>query len=559
MAKTATLPSQIGGRAAISPDSLSTTMSARATILILAATIASTSARAEETTSIPAGARVGSVTLERHNVFDTSDPETSGGFYRFFNRFHVVTREGTVEKQLLFAPGETFDPRLLEESERVLRRNKYFFDARITPAVNDDGEVDITVATRDVWTLMPEIQLSRSGGENKTVIGVEESNLFGYGHRVLLTRSEDVDRVTRAFEYTNPQLGRSWVTAQLRIAENSDGNSRLFNLFKPFHVLDARRAGGFAIFEDTRREALYNLGDEAAEYYKERNRYSVFAGLSKGLINGWVRRWTAGLTYDDNVFAEVPDPVLPQAVPEDRRLIYPYIGFEILEDRFQKSSNRNQMERSEDFYLGTRFAATLGWSDTSFDADRDALIYRLSGNYGLGSLDAKALLLSAVASGRHEDGRAANTTVSLNARYFSTQSEKRLFFAVLNATVGSNLDLDNPVEVGGDTGLRGYPLRYQSGDSRLLLTVEQRYFTDWYPFNLFRIGGAVFLDTGRVWGDEPLGGQSLGWLTDVGFGLRFAPTRIGTRKIVHLDIAFPLDGDPSIDGVQILLEAKRSF
>ena len=114
------------------------------------------------------------------------------------------------------------------------------------------------------------------------------------------------------------------------------------------------------------------------------------------------------------------------------------------------------MERSEDFYLGTRFAATLGWSDTSFGADRDALVFSLSGNYSLGSLDSQALLLSTVAGGRLEDGGAANATIGLNARYYSTQSEKRLFFAVLNATAGYNLDLDNPIEIGGDTGLRGF-------------------------------------------------------------------------------------------------------
>ncbi len=509
--------------------------------------------------AIPADARVGRVVLARDNVFDLSDPETDGTFYRFFNHFHIVTREGTIEKQLLFAPGERFDPRLLEESERVLRRNKYFFDAAITPALNDAGEVDVTVNTRDVWTLVPEVQLTRSGGENTTVLGVEESNLFGYGHRVLLTWSENVDRRSTAFEYSNPQIGTSWFRTRLRVADNSDGDTLLFNLVKPFHVLDARRAGGFTVFENDRRQALYNLGEEAAEYRQDRRRFSAFAGLSKGLTGGWVRRWTAGVVYDDNDFSDVPEPILPQAIPADRRLVYPFLGVELLEDRFQKSANRNQMERSEDFYMGTRLSATLGWSDTSFDADRDALVYSLSGNLGFGTLDKRALLLSAVASGRHEDEGAANATLSVDARYYSSNTDKQLFFAVLNATVGDNLDLDNPLEIGGDTGLRGYPLRYQSGDSRLLLTLEQRYFTDWYPFSLFRVGGAVFLDTGRVWGRDPLGGPNLGWLTDLGFGFRFAPTRLGTRKIVHLDIAFPLDGDPTIDSVQVLLELKQSF
>ena len=118
---------------------------------------------------------------------------------------------------------------------------------------------------------------------------------------------------------------------------------------------------------------------------------------------------------------------------------------------------------------------------------------------------------------------------------------------------------DNPVQLGGKSGLRGYPLRYQNGESKVLFTVEQRYFTDWYPWRLFRVGGAIFFDAGRSFGNRPIEEIDQGWLKDVGIGLRLAPTRGGTTKIAHLDLAFPLDGDATIDDVQILLEAKRSF
>ncbi len=69
----------------------------------------------------------------------------------------------------------------------------------------------------------------------------------------------------------------------------------------------------------------------------------------------------------------------------------------------------------------------------------------------------------------------------------------------------------------------------------------------------------MFFDAGRVYGEDPLNAPKLGWLKDVGFGLRFAPTRLGTKKVFHLDIAFPLDGDPTIDNVQLLFEARRRF
>jgi hemolysin activation/secretion protein len=235
------------------------------------------------------------------------------------------------------------------------------------------------------------------------------------------------------------------------------------------------------------------------------------------------------------------------------------MGLEMVQDQFETASNRDHIGKTEDFFLGARLSASFGWSDESLGADRDALVYSAKASRGFGSLEKNALLLSASADGRVESGHAVNSLFNADARYYHTQSEKRLFFATLSATAGHELDLDNPVQIGGDSGLRGYPLRYQSGDSKMLFTIEQRYFTDWYPYRLFRIGGAIFADAGRVWGDNTQGERRFGWLADVGFGLRFAPTRSSASKMIHLDIAFPLGGDSSIDTVQFLLESKRSF
>ncbi len=528
-------------------------------LLVLAATAPAGAAADVEADAFAAGAPIERVLIQRQNIFDLTNPAENNVLYRAFNRLHIVTREKTVKKQLLFAEGDAYDPRLIAESERILRDNRYFYDAAVKPVPNAAGGVDVEVTTRDVWTLKPEFSISRGGGENKVMFGFEESNLLGRGQRVLLTRIDDVDRESTAFEYSDRHISSRWLSALLRVAENSDGHARRLIVAKPFHALDARRAAGIDLFDDERRTAFYVLGEEAAEYRHERTRVSVYGGWSAGLKKSWVRRWTAGFVYDDNRFSAALEPKLPQLIPADRKLVYPFIAIELLEDRFEKSTNHDQIERSEDFYMGTRMTASLGYASTALDADRASAIYGLAGTHSFGSLDDRALLLAATAHGRHERGDFANALLTFNARYYARQSDKRLFFALLDVARGHDLDFDDPVELGGDTGLRGYPLRYQTGESRALVSFEQRYFTDWYPWRLFRVGGAVFFDVGRTWGDNPAGGTDLGWLKDVGFGLRFAPTRLSTRKIIHLDIAFPLDGDPSIDSVQVLLEAKRSF
>ena len=506
-----------------------------------------------------AGAIIGNVVLDKRNIFDLSDPKENKWLYRWANRLHIVTRESVIRNQVLFADGDAYSGRLLEETERILRSNRYIYDARVEPVSYENGVVDVKVMTQDVWSLTPDVSFSRSGGENRTALGIEETNLLGRGQLVRLKWIDNVDRTSTQFDFEDRNLGSSWVSMFLRLAENSDGNTRILSIVRPFHALDARWSGGGQVSIDDRRTALYRLGDETAEYRHQRDYATGFGGWSAGLRDGWVRRWTAGYVFDDNRFSEAVDPTLPAVIPEDRKLLYPFLGLEILQDDFSTTSNTNQIGRTEDFFMGTRFSASVGWADERFGADRDALIASATLNLGFGSLEKTALLLTGVTSGRREGGKSRNATTSIRAGLYHRQSEKRLFFMELSGTAGHDLDLDNPVQLGGKSGLRGYPLRYQTGDSKALFSIEQRYFTDWYPWRLFRVGGALFADVGRTWGENPIGEENFGWLRNVGFGFRFAPTRFSTNKVAHLDFAFPLDGDPSIDSVQILLEAKRSF
>ena len=506
-----------------------------------------------------ANAIIGEIIIDKRNIFDLSDPEEDKRLYRWANRLHVVTRDKVITNQLLFESGDRFSGRLLDESGRILRRNRYLIEAELKPVRYENGVVDVKVTTQDVWSLTPDVSISRSGGANRISVGIEETNLFGRGQLIRFKYIDNVDRTSTRFDFEDTNLRRSWWSAFLRIADNSDGDTKLLSLVRPFHALDARWTAGGRLLDDDRRTALYRLGNEAVEFRHEHDYATAFGGWSRGLRNGWTRRWTAGVVYDDNMFSNVPVPSLPNLIPENRKLVYPFFGIEIVEDQFETTANTNQMGRTEDFLLGTRLSASIGWSDLSFGADRDALIFSASVSRGFGSLKKTALLVSATASGRREGGNTANGKTTISARFYHRQSEKRLFFMTLEGTAGHGLDLDNPVQLGGKSGLRGYPLRYQTGDSKLLFTIEQRYFADWYPFRLFRVGGAVFADVGRTWGDNPIGEENFGWLANVGFGLRFTPTRFSTDKVAHLDFAFPLGGDASIDGVQILLEAKRGF
>ena len=197
---------------------------------------------------------------------------------------------------------------------------------------------------------------------------------------------------------------------------------------------------------------------------------------------------------------DTPQPLL---LPENRKLVYPWLGWQLLADDYREMSELNDIGRTEDVSLGTSLFVSVGFADTSYGSDRDATLLRATFQEGWEPGPGRLLTLSAGGSTRDEDEGLQNTIVEAAAHYYARNSETRLFAATLAFTATNNLDGDSQVLLGGDNGLRGYPLRYQAGERRSLLSVEERFFTDFYPWRLFRVGYAAFLDVGRVSGTDP--------------------------------------------------------
>ncbi len=502
---------------------------------------------------------IGEVFIYPENIFDLHDPQEDRRLYRLANSLHVRTQPRVIREQLLFKSGDLYSERLLAESERILRTARYLYDATVRPVAYHDGYVDVAVTTRDVWTLNPGISFSRHGGENTMGFEIEELNFLGTGTDISVAQKSNVDRDSTLVEYKDSHLFGTWVNMQAAYASNSDGSLQALTLHRPFYALDSRWTSALSIVRNDRTESLYDLG-EALDQHRVNTRFaSLFWGWSHGLENGWVKRWTIGATFDENRFAAIAGDSPKGFIPDDRRLVYPWIGFELVQDHFHKLRNRDQIGRTEDFYLGTRFSALLGFASESYGSDRNALMFASTLGHGRDLSERTTLLLNGGIKGRLESGSLQNTIVDAAARYYVKLSERRLFFATLEASAGRSLDLDTQILLGGDNGLRGYPLRYVSGDARALLTVEQRYFTDWYPWRLFRVGAAAFIDIGRTWGDSTFGTPNPGLLKDIGFGLRFGSSRSGLGNIIHVDLAFPLDGTGDISSTQILVETKQRF
>jgi hypothetical protein len=248
------------------------------------------------------------------------------------------------------------------------------------------------------------------------------------------------------------------------------------------------------------------------------------------------------------------------APPEERTLVYPWIGLERVSDRFALGRNLDQIGSVEDRRLGSQLFARLGFASPAFGSESSRWIYAAGWSNSWGSSPDSMRELDAGVDGRLGDA-VEDLLLYSELRVYRRDFGKHLLFARLRADIAQDLDRDHQLLLGGDSGLRGYPLRFQDGDRRLLVSVEQRFFTNWYPWHLARVGGAVFVDFGRAWAsseaantDDPFSG----FLGDVGLGLRLGLSHSGHGSVVHLDVAFPWQHE-GIDSVQWLISTSKRF
>lgn len=508
------------------------------------------------------GALIGAVNVTVENVFNLNDPAEDKPLYRLANRIHVTTRESVVRSILLFEPGDPYIARVVDESARLLRNLGYVADASVRPGRFDEtgNTIDIDVTVRDSWSLKPSVKLGRSGGANRYGFGLTEENLAGRGKRLDIAFRSDVDRDERLFSYTDNNINNGRDRFTVLYADNSDGKRAGFEAGRPFFSLDSRWSFTASILDDERIDSMYDLGEVIDEFHHDTRTWSIYGGRSRGYVDGRTVRWLGGFSYEEDIFKPTLDTPEPILLPGNRELAYPWAGIQIVADDYRELTELNDIGRTEDVPLGLNFTFTVGRSDKSFGADRDAWIFNTSASRGWEpGGPGRLLLLNASASARLEDESVRNGIVYGSARYYRRNMGRHLFSASFTATLSNNLDAENQVLLGGDNNLRGYPLRYQAGERAAMLTVEQRFFTDWYPFRLIRVGYAIFFDAGRVWGNDPRATPGRGELYDVGIGLRLTSPRASRGSVVHIDLAFPVNADQSIDNVQLLVEKKASF
>jgi outer membrane translocation and assembly module TamA len=498
---------------------------------------------------------VGDITVNANDVFNLNRSGEQTAIHTLANRLHQQTRTHIIERQLLFKTGDHYKADKLVESERLLRRNDYLKSAVITPIALCGDAVNIEVTTRDHWSLIPKFTFTRSGGENRFGFEVTEANLFGYGKELTLAFQQGSVRDQKILEYKDKQILGSRKQLTLQWQDNTDGERQKFDLQLPFYAFDSTRAWRIAADRAQFNTRLYKNREVQTLFDIDNQFVDINVGRSRGLQGTGLHRYWLGARFEQTRLIDISADGSLTELPV-RRFNYPYLAWQFQRPQFVKQRNLYMMDETEDVSLGHFFETRLGYASQSLDSTDDAFI--LSAEYQKGWQGGKSLgLFKTKLQTIRLENEWVNTIWRPQLNWFWFQSDQRTLFLSAKGAFGDKLFAENQFLAGGNNGLRGYPLRMQSGNKRMLLSAEQRWYLNWYPWRLLRIGAAAFIDVGSAWDDA--NGEDPDWLGNAGVGLRLFSSRQANAPITHIDLAVPFDQRDDIDSVQLVIISKAVF
>jgi hypothetical protein len=132
------------------------------------------------------GKTIVSINIKKIDMFGVSVQDTVNkkisSYTKFINKTHVNTRNFRIKNSLLFKVGDSFDPYLIADNEKILRSLPNIQDALFYIDINpiDTNQVDITIVTQDAYPLS-------IGGAmydfNEPRLDLSNKNLMGIGHQ----------------------------------------------------------------------------------------------------------------------------------------------------------------------------------------------------------------------------------------------------------------------------------------------------------------------------------------------------------------------------------------
>ncbi|SDJ64232.1 hypothetical protein SAMN04488540_11111 [Ferrimonas sediminum] len=487
------------------------------------------------------------VVITTNNVFEQEE----SGFtwmHEWANWLHLVTRPVTVEDQIQGFELCSADEDLYEV-ERHLRELSYLRSATVTRKM-DAGEERLVVETWDTWSLLPKFDFSRQGGESKFGIGIIESNLLGFGAQTELAYFSETDRTGYIFDLQTGLFQGNHLSTRITLIDSDDGERKFLQLKRPFYSMDSRWAAHLSLDQDQRENQVKQGGNTINEFAVELDNHDVSMGWSNGRIGDHTLRWQMGFHYWDQRFEAIEETTL---VPEDRKQQQLWLQLGLLEDHYAEVYNLYLINKVEDVNFGINSWLRLGWD---FEHDAPALTTGFQRGHQINGH--QRWFYSLYLQTSPIDNHSYRTLASARTEWFYALADQWAWFNKVEVVASHNQYLDEPVALGGDTDLRGYPVQFQHGDHTALMTNEVRYYPGITWYQLLEVGGVVFWDLGRTFGNTPYQPENSELLQSVGIGMRLYSSH-SSDNVIHMDLSHPITDQQGVDNIEWRLQVRSYF
>lgn len=409
-----------------------------------------------------------------HSVNDTTQMPRNWG-ERTGNRLHLKTKKIAILNLLLFKRNAVYDTYKVQESERLIRSQKYVTAVRITNKIVGvaSDSVDVTIRVLDSWSTIPKFAIS----SNQVSLGVKEKDFFGSGQQLEYKFTNRFDDARNANEvtYTVPNIKNTYIGTTLFYKMDLDNNyTKSINVERLFYSPLTKWAGGVYVGQNFRKDTL-QAPDKSYAFQPFKNNFQdLWAGHASKVFedeNGITNLVATGRFLNIN-YNETPTELYdPTRFYSDEKFILSGIGLN--RRKFIKDNYIFRNGQTEDVPIGRIYGITLGYQyKNTFWRPYVGAQFSFGNYYRLGFLS-----MNFEAGTFFHQSKTYQTAFSMETNYFtklySIGSWKLRQFVNPKVVIGLNREdiIGDQLNINDQNGLAGFNSAIY-GTNKMLLSLQ---------------------------------------------------------------------------------------
>jgi len=311
--------------------------------------------------------RITIVTLDPfgQSVVDTVAKPRNWG-ERTGNKLHLKTKKIAIYNLLLFKRNTPYDSYKVQESERLIRSQRYVTAVKITNELvsRESDSVDITIRVLDSWSTIPKFSISSS----RVSVGFKEKDFFGSGQELeyRFTNRFDDGQNANDVTYTVPNIKNTYISAIIKYNMDLDNNyTKSIDFERDFYSPLTKWAGGMYFAQNFRRDSLQAPKPDTTYAFQpfKNNIQDFWVGKASKVfedeVNG-VTNLIVSARFLNIDYTEMPSELYdPTHFYSDEKFILSGIG--INTRKFIKDSYIFRNGVTEDVPIGRIYGITLGY------------------------------------------------------------------------------------------------------------------------------------------------------------------------------------------------------